>query len=214
MQKIIILGGGGHSKVLIDLVRIIGKYEITGILDLHLRKGATVSDIPVLGGDDLLEVVFNNGTRTACIAVGSVRDNDKRCSLFVKAKQIGFTISTLIHPNAFVSRESKITEGVQVMAGAIIQTNSFVAENSIINTGAIIEHDCKIGKHVHICPGAVISGECTIDEGVFVGAGATIIQGVRVGNNCMVAAGAVVINDIPSGTMVMGIPAKRVNQNG
>lgn len=214
MKKIVFLGGGGHARVLIDLVRIIDKYEIAGILDLRLKKGTTVLDIPVLGGDDILADIFNDGVKTACIAVGSVIDNGIRCRLYGIAKQIGFTISTLIHPNAFVSGESTIAQGVQVMAGAIIQTNTFVDENSIINTGAIIEHDCKIGKHVHICPGVVISGGCSIDEGVFIGAGATVIQGVRVGNNCMVAAGAVVIKDIPAGAMVMGIPAKRVNQNG
>jgi UDP-perosamine 4-acetyltransferase len=208
LKKIVFLGGGGHAKVLIDLNRIIGKYEIVGILDAQLKKSTRVLDLPVLGGDDLLADIFNNGVRTACIAVGSVKDNSIRCRLFDTAKHIGFTILSLVHPNSFVSRESTIADGVQVMAGVTIQTNTFIGENSIINTGAIIDHDCVVGKHTHICPGVVIAGGVTIGNNSFIGPGATIIQGVNIGNNSVVGAGAVVTNDVSDGLKVKGVPAK------
>jgi len=208
MQKIIILGGGGHARVLIDLIRVNGNYEIAGILDTGLKKGTIVLDIPVLGGDDILADIFSEGIKTVCIAVGSAKDNDIRCRLFDAARHMGFNILSLVHPNSYVSEESTISDGVQIMAGVTIQTKTCVGENSIINTGAIIDHDCIVGKHTHVCPGAVISGGVTIGNNAFIGAGATVIQGIKIGNNSVVAAGAVVINNVPEGVTVKGIPAK------
>ncbi|GBE39913.1 putative acetyltransferase EpsM [bacterium BMS3Bbin08] len=207
--KIILLGGGGHSKVLIELIRMSGEYEITGILDPGLEKGKMISGASVLGGDDLLPELHKKGISDACISLGSVKDNSKRKKLFEIVKETGFSVPCLIHPQAIVSRDdTKISEGVQIMAGAIVQTGSFIGENTIINTGAIVEHDCRVGKHVHICPGAVISGGCTIDEGAFIGAGTTIIQGIKIGKKTVVAAGSLVVNDVSDGVVVMGTPAK------
>jgi sugar O-acyltransferase (sialic acid O-acetyltransferase NeuD family) len=208
MQKIIILGGGGHAKVLIDLMIVNGNYEIVGILDIGLMKGAKVLGVPVLGGDDILTDIFNKGIKTMCIAVGSARDNSTRCRLFDTSKQIGFTISSLIHSNSYVSEKSTISEGVQIMAGVTIQTSTCIGENSIINTGTIIDHDCFVGKHTHICPGVIIAGGVTIGNNSFIGPGATVTKGVEIGNNSVVGAGAVVINDVPDGLMVIGVPAK------
>jgi UDP-perosamine 4-acetyltransferase len=208
LKKIIFLGGGGHAKVLIDLVRFIDKYEITGILDLQLKKRTMILDIPVLGGDDQLSVIFNNSIRTVCVAVGSAKDNEVRCRLFDMARNMGFEILSLVHPNSFVSEESTISDGVQVMAGVTIQTNTFIGENSIINTGAIIDHDCFVGRHTHVCPGVVIAGGVIIGDNSFIGPGATIIKGVKIGNNSVVGAGAVVVNDVSDGLKVKGVPAK------
>lgn len=208
MHKIIILGGGGHAKVLIDLIKIKRNFEIVGILDIQLVKGTKVLDVPVLGEDDILVDIFKEGVKMACIGVGSVKDNNIRSRLFDTAKHAGLEVPSLIHPNSFISRKSKIAEGVQVMAGAIIQTNTFIDENSIINTGAIIDHDCVIGKNTHVCPGVVIGGEVTIGDNSFIGAGVTIIQGVNIGNNAVVGVGAVVIKNVPGGVTVKGVPAK------
>lgn len=208
MKKIVILGGGGHAKVLIDLIKTYTLYEIAGILDLQLEVGEFVSKIPVLGDDNLLGELYDRGIMDACIGVGSVKDNGKRKMLYEKVKKLNFNIPALIHSNSVISQESTIAGGVQVMAGAIVQTNTYINENTIINTGAILEHDCTIGKHVHICPGAVISGGCLIGDDVFIGAGATVIQGIKIGINSVVGAGAVVISDVPHNSKVMGVPAK------
>ena len=207
-DKIILLGGGGHAKVLIELIKISGQYEIAGILDTQLEAGTQVLGVYVLGKDDLLPELSEKGITNACISVGSVKDNSKRKKLYEKVKQIGFYIPLLIHPQAIVSKDSKISEGAQIMVGAIIQTGCLIGENTIINTGSIIEHDCYIGKHVHICPGSVVSGECTIEDGAFVGAGSTIKHGVKIGKGAIVGAGAVVINDVYDGITVKGMPAK------
>lgn len=211
MQEIIIIGGGGHAKVLIDLIRTSGRYEIAGILDPLLEIKSTFPDIPVIGNDDMLEELFSNGVRNVCIAVGSIRDNSKRKALYEQVKKIGFVAPHLIHPKTIVSRKAQVADAVQIMAGAIIQAESMIGENTIVNTGSIIEHDCKIGKHVHICSGAIISGGCEIGEGVFIGAGATVIQGIKIGKNSIVAAGAVVVNDVAYDKTVMGVPARTVN---
>lgn len=208
MKKIILLGGGGHSRVLIDLIRGCSEYDIAGVLDSQVEKGAKVSGIRVLGKDDMLTELFYTGVRDVCIAVGSIKDNSKRRMLYEKIKQIGFSVPALIHPKAVIAGDLQISEGVQIMAGAVIQTGSSIGENTIINTGAVIDHDNKIGRHVHICPGAVVSGGCVIDDGAFIGAGATVIQGIRIGKNAIIAAGSVVINDVPDNSTVIGVPAK------
>ncbi len=206
MKKIIILGGGGHARVLIDLIGITDRYKIIGILDPGLKQENMFDNVPVLGGDDILPELFTEGIKLACIGIGSVRDNSKRKKLYKTVKKIGYSVPGLIHPQAIVSKNSvRISEGVQVMVGAIIQTGSVVGENTIINTGVIIEHDCNIGKHVHVCPGAVISGGCMIDDNSFIGAGATVIQGVKIGKDAVVAAGAIILEDVPDNSMVKGI---------
>lgn len=207
-NKIIILGGGGHARVLIDLIKTSGRYEIMGILDKKLKMGSSQIGIAVLGKDTLLPELYKKGCKNACIGVGSIKENDKRESLFLKVKKAGYSVPCLIHPSAFVSKETAIFEGVQIMAGAIVQAGCQIEENALINTGAIVEHDCIIGKHVHICPGTVISGGCTIDDRVFIGAGATIIQGIKIGRNAFIGAGSVVVNDIKAGKEVKGVPAK------
>jgi len=208
MNKIVIIGGGGHAKVLIDIFNMSGQYEIMGILDTQRETGLSILNIPVLGNDDLLEGLYKKGIKNACIAIGSINDNSKRKMLYKRVKQIGFSIPFLTHPQAIISRNARISEGVQVMAGVVIHAESLIEENTIINTGSIVEHDCYISRHVHICPGVVISGGCKINEGAFIGAGSTIIQGIKIGKNVTVGAGSVVIRDVADGSKVMGVPAK------
>lgn len=208
-EKIIILGGGGHAKVLIELIRLEDKYDIEGILDYQLEKGVVISGVPVIGKDDLLPgILERDRISNACIGVGSIRDNSLRKALYEKIKMIGFSVPSLIHPRAIVSVSSRISEGAQLMANAIVQPCSFIGENTIINTGAIVEHDCNIGRHVHVCSAAVLSGECIVGEGTFIGAGTTVTNGIKIGKNVTIGAGSVVINDIADGLVVKGVPAK------
>lgn len=207
-DKIIVLAGGGHARVLIELIRSLEDFEIIGILDAQLAAGSVVSGITVLGNDELLPDLYKKGIKNTCIGVGSIRDNNKRKILFERVKQTGFSIPVLFHPTAVISKEVKISESVQVMTGAIIQTGSLIGENTIVNTGAIVEHDCSIGKHVHICPGAIISGECIIGDEAFIGAGSVVKQGIKIGKDSIIGAGSVVIKDVPDGVTVKGVPAE------
>lgn len=205
--KIIMLGGGGHAKVLIELIRLAGEYEIAGILD-RLEAGSVISGISVLGNDEMLAEIFAEKITNACIGVGSVKDTRIRRSLFEKVKESGFFVPSLIHPGAVVSKSAELSEGVQIMAKAVIQAGSIIGENTIINTGAIIEHDGLVGRHVHVCPGAVIAGVCKIGDNSLIGAGATVINGTSIGKNVTVGAGSVVVNDIADGAAVKGVPAR------
>lgn len=208
-NKIVLIGGGGHARVLIDLIRMSGKFEIAGVLDSRLEKGKLILEIPVLGSDNVLAELYGKGVRNACIAVGSIKDNNKRKMLYEKVRQAGFETPVLIHQQTVISKSAaRISSAAQIMAGAVIQTGVLIGENTIINTGAIVEHDCNVGSHVHICPGAVISGGCTIGEGAFIGVGATVIQGVNIGNGAVIGAGSVVIDNVPDGAEVKGVPAK------
>jgi UDP-perosamine 4-acetyltransferase len=209
MDNIIIIGGGGHSRALIELIKVERRFNIFGILDPALEKGKEVGGIPVLGGDVLLDELFHaQGIKNICVGVGSVKDNSKRRVIYQKVKSFNFSVPFLIHPTSIILGDSKILEGVQIMAGSIIQTGSFLGENTIVNTGTIIEHDCKIGKHVHICPGAVVSGGCIIGDNSFIGAGTTILNNINIGVNSIIGAGSVVTRDVPDDSRVVGAPAK------
>ena len=207
-EKIVLTGGGGLAGILIELIKTFTEYEIIGILDSQLKVGQIIQGVLVLGNDDLLSKLHADGVKNACIAVGSVKSSSKRKKLFEKAKEIGFTMPSLVHPQSIISEGADIHQGSQIMAGAIIQTGSSIGENVVLYSGAIIEHDCQVGINAHICPGVTLSGGCVVGENSFIGAGATVIQGIVIGSDVTVGAGSVVISDVPDGVTVKGVPAK------
>lgn len=208
-MPVIVIGGGGHAKVLIDAM--MGQsFKIIGITDRDKgRWGCKIMDIPVIGGDDVVldyspdAVLLVNGLGSAGITV-------PRRQIYDHFKNSGYSFASVIHPSAVTGAGVELAEGVQVMAGAIIQTGSRIGDNTIINTKASVDHDCVIGKHVHLAPGVTLSGGVCICDGVHLGTGATVIQGAKIGKNSVVGAGSLVINDIPGGVTVMGVPAKVV----
>ena len=211
VKKIIIIGGGGHARVLIFALKALQR-EIIGILDPDVKLiGQTIAGIPVLGNDDAIRnyapdsVDLVNG-------IGSVILPEKRKAIYVKFKNAGYSFASVIHPSAIVVDDVKIGEGVQIMAGAILQSGCLIGDNAIINTGAIVDHDCKIGAHVHIAPGSVISGGVEIGEMVHIGTGATIIQCIKIGDSAVIGAGAVVIDNVPSYNIFVGVPARKIER--
>ncbi len=208
MNSIILLGGGGHAKVLIDLINQRNDYQITGILDPDLEVGMQIKGVSVLGTDAELSELHDQGIRNVAIAVGSVKCNLLRKTLFDQSRKVGFEIPALMHPRSLVSADVKISDGVQIMAGAIIQTDSTLGEGAVINTGVQVDHDCCIGSQVFLSPGVVLSGGVTVGDNAFLGAGAVVIQGVTIGENAVVAAGAVVVQDVANGALVKGVPAR------
>ncbi len=207
-ERIVIVGGGGHSKVLIGLIKKLSRFEIVGILDPNLQLVVSVLGVNVIGSDELLEDLFNEGVQNACIAVGGLRNFVLRQELFEKCKKIGFNIPPLVDPSAIVDDSVILKEGVQIIAGCIVQPGTIIEENTIVNTGAIIEHDCFIGKNSFVGPKAVVAGRCIIGDNTFIGVGATIIDGIKIGRNVVVGAGAVVVKDVENGKIVKGVPAK------
>jgi len=210
-NNIVIIGGGGHVKVLIDAILSGGKFEIEGILDDKLKAGDIVMGymgFPILGGDGILERFKDF---YLALGIGSVKANDKRKTIYERCKTMGFEFPTIIHSSACVSNSAVIEDGVQIMAGAIITPEAKIGANTLINTGAIVEHDCIIGPHCHISLNAILAGKVTIGEGCHIGMGANILQEIKIGNNVTVGAGAVVTKNIEDGKTVVGIPAREIN---
>ncbi len=206
-KKIILIGGGGHCKVVISIIKKLDNFEIAGIVD-NYKAGSLISGIKIIGTDDDLKDIYKSGTHNALITAGSTKDNTKRYRLFNMAKEIGYKFPVIISPKAIVDESVKIGEGTVIMPGSIINIDSSIGKNCIINTGAIIEHDCKIGDYCHIAPGVHISGAVNIGELSFIGIGATMIQGIKIGRNVTIGAGSVILKDIPDNVIIVGNPAK------
>jgi UDP-perosamine 4-acetyltransferase len=201
---VIILGAGGHARVLIDALQL-AACQILGLVDPASAAGSEGPwGLPVLGGEEALsrfspaEVRLVNG-------IGSVGTLALRDAVYRRGKAAGFTFARVVHPSAVVSGAAEIGEGTQVMAGAVIQCGARIGANSIINTRASVDHDCRLGETVHIAPGATLSGAVHIGDRCHIGTGAVVIQGITIGPDSLVAAGAVAYRDIPaSGRLVPG----------
>lgn len=207
--RVVGLGAGGHARVVMDILRLMGGYEIVGLLDRDRTLWATeVQGVRVLGGDDLLSDLYDRGVPYAFIGLGSVGNAAPRRELYHIALNHGFRIAAAIHPRAVIGESVEIGHGVTIMAGAIVNVAVRLGDNVIVNTGAIVEHDCVIGDHVHVATGAHVAGMVEVGEGAHVGLGASILQGVRIGPDAIVGAGTVVLGDVPAGTTVAGVPAR------
>lgn len=210
-MPVIILGAGGHAKVLLDAL-LLTSIPVKGITDTAPEKtGSLILGVTVIGDDDL---VFRYAPDFYWLVngVGSVGSPERRKTVYEKFKKHGYTFAGVLHPSAVVAADVSLGEGVQVMAGAIIQTGSCVGENTIVNTGVRIDHDCVIGAHVHLAPGVTLSGGVRVGENVHIGTAAAVVQGVAIGESAVIAAGAIVTNDIPPGAMAMGVPARVVQK--
>lgn len=208
--RVLIVGGGGHAKVLIEALRLCS-ITILGFIDADTAKiGTEVSGIRVIG-DDKAVSGYKPETLLLVNGIGSVHLPKTRTAVFEKFKAMGFAFATVIHPSAVVASDVVLGEGVQIMAGAVIQPGSTIGMNTIVNTRASVDHDCIIGDHVHLSPGVTLSGTVRIGDGVHLGTGATVIQGVTIGKNSLVGAGSVVLTDLPDDVEVAGVPARKIN---
>jgi len=202
---VIVIGGGGHAKVVCDALHQMGQ-NILGYVAPEPNEGmpiAYLGDDHVLTGYPINEVVLANG-------IGSINAGGRRAILFDRLKAKGFAFITLIHPSAVVAADVRLGEGCQIMAGSVLQPGVKCAENVIINTRAGVDHDCVIGEHTHISVGATLSGSIHIGSRCFIGAGSTLIQGVSIGDDCLIAAGAVVVSNISDSEKVAGVPARKM----
>ena len=203
----ILLGCGGHARVLREAARLRGLALRGYVAPAKAAAAGTLdylgTDTEYLSGSEVhsLQDILLNG-------LGSTADTTLRKGVFEKYKARGFCFASLIHPSAVLPEEIELGEGVQIMAGAVLQPGVRIGYNSIVNTGATIDHDTVIGNHAHVAPGVTCCGGVTIGDGAHIGCGATLIQGVRVGARAVVGAGAVVIQDVPAGARVMGVPAR------
>ncbi len=208
-RPIIIIGAGGHARVLIDALRLLSA-EVIGATDANpLKAGMTISGVPVLGTDEVVTNYQQDGVWLVN-GLGSVGAPALRTRIFCYFTSLGYSFTSVIHPSAILAPDVTFGEGVQVMAGSILQTGCQVGANSLINTGTSVDHDCCIGTHVHLAPRVTLSGGVQIGDGVHIGTGAVIVQGIKVEKNSIIGAGAVVLKDVAENTKVWGVPAREV----
>lgn len=199
---LLIYGGGGHAKSLIDLIRLDGRYHVAGIVDDGIAAGSKILNVPVLGGGELLLSLRRKGIFQAVNAVGGIGSIAPRLAVYQRLANAGYLCVTVIHPRAFVEPTANVAEGCQIFFNAYVGSEVKVGFGSIINTGAIISHDCTLGEYVNISPGAILAGAVRVGERALIGMGATINLGVSIGSGGRVGNSAVVKADVPENGIV------------
>ena len=202
-NPILLLGGGGHSGVLIETIQLLS-LDILGIIDPNLKKGTLVdNNIPILGGDSIISS-YSPDDVLLVNAVGPSPREKVREMITKKYMDIGYKFLTVIHPDAQVSNKSIISEGAQIMAGSVIQANTRIGIDSVINTGAVIDHDSVIGDHCHVAPGAIICGGVTAGDGSFFGAGSIVLENISIGEYSLLAAGITLRKNLQANEVFYG----------
>ncbi|NQU63600.1 MAG: acetyltransferase [SAR324 cluster bacterium] len=191
MEQIVLVGGGGHAKSVIDVLELEQRFQIVGIVDQPENLGSSVLGYPVIGSDDNLDELAKK-YKYAFITVGQIKSAALRIKLFEAAKIAGFILPSIVSPRAYVSRHATIDEGSIIMHDALINAAAKIGKNSIINTKALIEHDSIIGDHYHISTGVRINGGVTIEDQTFVGSGVMTKETITIPKNSFIKAGSVV----------------------
>jgi UDP-perosamine 4-acetyltransferase len=206
VKKIIVIGSGGHAKVVIDILHEMGNYEIIGVTSNSLLKGTIFSGYKVLGDDNSL-IEFSSKEISIAMGIGGFRDNVLREKIFRLIKSLGFSFVNVIHPSAKISKTVKLGESVVIFPGVVVNTDVEIGDNTIIATSSSIDHETFVGENVLISAGVTIGAYSRINDNALIALGAKIISGVDIGKNVLVAAGAVVIKDVLPDEIVFGIPA-------
>ena len=199
---LVIYGGGGHGKSLIDLVRALGTYRIEGVVDDGISAGESILGVPVLGGGDCLPGLVSRGVRLAINAVGGIGNIGSRIKVFERLTRAGMACPAVVHPTALVEPSASLFPGVQVFPHAYVGSSVQAGFGAIVNTGAIVSHDCRLGEYANVSPGAMLAGAVTVGERALVGMGVTINLEVKIGSGARVGNGATVKADVPAGGVV------------
>jgi sugar O-acyltransferase (sialic acid O-acetyltransferase NeuD family) len=210
-KKILLIGGGGHCKSVLDCLLQLNQYTDIGIIDKKKNIGNNILGVPIIGCDDDLANLYNKGYQYAFVTVGSIGGTDLRIKLFNIIGKIGFKMPNIIDNTAIISKHIKMGNGIFIGKNAVINAGTIINKGVIINTASIIEHDCIIEEFSHIAPGAVLSGEVRIGANTHIGASSVIKQQVKIGSNSIIGMGSVVLHDIGDYMIAYGNPCKEVN---
>lgn len=197
-NNIVLFGGGGHCKVVIDAIRKSGNFNIYGILDPNIVAGELVLGVKVLGSDNIIPDLLAKGIMYSFISIGSITDCAIRKKIDITLKESGFKLPVIVHPSAILAEEVKLGEGTFVAAGVVINTDVKIGRNVIINTSSSVDHDCVIGDFAHIAPGVTLSGGVNIGNETHIGTGARVTQYLTIGQRCVVGAGQTIRHDMES----------------
>ncbi|MGO9377194.1 MAG: acetyltransferase [Dissulfurispiraceae bacterium] len=208
MDKIVVIGGGGHAKVLISVLKKTG-YAIAGYTDRQDR--GIILGVPYLGNDGILpELIRIHGHCQAIVGVGKIDVSGLRLSLQHEIAALGFGFPVIVSTDAIVNEAVALGEGTVVFDGVVVNSGSEIGRACILNTNSTVEHDCHLGDNVHIAPGVTLSGGVTIGANCMIGTGANVIQSVNICADCRIGAGSTVVNDITIPGTYVGNAAKKI----
>lgn len=208
VKKTIVIGAGGHSHSVCDILLQDEHIEIVGLIDGYAEEG--FFGIELLGGDELIPELFKSGKASyAFVAIGS---NKIRRKLTASLKKIGYQMVNAISKQAYISQNALLSDGIAIMPGAVVNAGASIGEGVILNTNCSIDHDTIVSDFVHIAPGCAICGNVNIGAETFIGVGSSVIDGIKIGSETMIGAGAAVIRDIPDCCTAVGVPAKIIKK--
>jgi len=208
-DAIILVGGGGHAKVVISIVQKLRRFSVLGYTDV--KNNGALLGVTYLGSDaELTKYADDHKKLNAVLAVGQVGLGRARCSLWEKLQILTLVFPAIISPNAIVNEDVSIGEGTVAMDGAVINSCTRIGRGAIVNTNSVIEHDVILDDWVHVAAGATVCGGVKVGRYSMIGAGATIIEGRQITTDCIVGAGATVIHDLTEPGVYVGCPARRI----
>jgi sugar O-acyltransferase (sialic acid O-acetyltransferase NeuD family) len=201
-NSIIVYGGGGHGKAVIDLLRAAGGFTLVGVIDDGRQPGETVLDAAVIGGSAALAAVRTAGCKLALNAVGGIGAMSSRIAIFERLQAAGFDSPTLVHPSAVVEPSAVLGAGVQVFPHAYVGSDAQLGAGVIVNTAAIVSHDCSLAEYANLAPGSILAGGVQVGRGTLIGMGVTVNLSVKIGAMARIGNSATVKADVPDGGVV------------
>lgn len=201
MERIVLLGGGGHAQSVADTLERMGTYRIIGYTDIKKNTDS----LQYLGTDETLPRIYREGVRKAAVCAGYLGHGRLRDRLYGLAKEIGFQFPCMIDPSAAVSRHAQVGEGTFIGKGAAVNACAVIGKMCIINTNATVEHHNVIGDFSHIAVGAALCGNVSVGSHSLVGANAAVLQGVTIGMDTIIGAGSIVLGSPKEGKTHVGI---------
>lgn len=209
-KKLLLIGGGGHCKSILDTLYRCNSYGEIGIIEQSQTLNKKVLDSHIIGTEEDLPMLKKDGYTDAFISVGSIGNPTVRIKLYKQMLNLGFVLINIIDTTSYIGFNCRFGNGVFIGKNVTLNADVNVKDGAIINTNAVIEHDCEIGAFVHIAPGSTICGNVSIGNNTHIGAGATVIQSVHIGKDVIVGAGSVVVDSIKDFQKYCGVPAKKM----
>lgn len=204
MNEILLIGGGGHCKSVIDVIERTCQWQIVGIVERSDCKVSSVCGYPVIGADEDIEALYRPG-RAALVTVGQIKSAIIRQRLFERVQNAGFTLPAVVSPTASMARTARIGKGSVIMNFVHIGPDASIGDNVIVNTRATVEHDAVIGSHCHISTGVLINGGVRIGDNTFIGSGAVCKEALSFGEGCVIGMGSVLRKSLPDHSIAYGV---------